>query len=195
MNARKTKQLVIVAIVFAALVGSGVTKVFLLDQKITSVNPRALPRGTSLLAQGISSNRMQYASLTTDTGETKTRGKFTSLSFDTLGGWTYIEGKTPIPDDVKKYDKQEVEMSGFMMPLTQTEKVSEFMLIQALWGCCYGRPPAVNHVVMVKMKGGQQVKFYPEPIRVRGKFSVGETKQDGYLVSLYRLEADDIEAK
>ena len=35
----------------------------------------------------------------------------------------------------------------------------------------------------------------PEPIRIRGKFSVGETKQDGYLVSLYRLSADEIQAK
>jgi hypothetical protein len=185
----------IIGAVVVAVVGSGLSQVFLLNHKITSVNPRALRAGTSLVGQGISSNRMQYASLTTDTGETKSSGKSTKLSFETLGNWTYIEGKTPIPDDVKKFDGQEVELSGFMMPLTQTEQITEFMMIQALWGCCYGKPPAVNHVVMVKMNGGQSVKFYPEPIRVRGKFNVGETKQDGYLVSLYRLDAEEIQAK
>ena len=91
----------IIGTVFIAVVGSGVTQVFLLGHKITSVNPNALRAGTSLLAQGVSSNRMQYASLATDKGETKPAGKNTKLSFDTLGGWTYIEGKTPIPDDVK----------------------------------------------------------------------------------------------
>ena len=45
------------------------------------------------------------------------------------------------------------------------------------------------------MKSGQGAQYYPEPIRVRGKFSVGETRQDNYLVSLYRLDADEIQAK
>jgi hypothetical protein len=194
MDKRKKKLWVILTMVIVAVVGSGLSQVFLLNHKITTER-RGLPAGTSLLAQGLSSNRMQYASLTTDAGETKPKGKYTKLSFDPLGNWTYIEGKTPIPDDVKKLNDEYVEMAGFMMPLTQTEKISQFMLIQALWGCCYGRAPAVNHVVMVKMTGDQAIKFYPEPIRVRGKFKVGETREDGYLVSLYRLEADEIQAK
>lgn len=195
MQKRKAKLFVILAVIFVAVIGSGLSQKFILNHKITSENPRALRAGTSLVGQGLSSNRMQYASLTTDTGETKSSGKSTKLSFDTLGNWTYIEGKTPIPDEVKKFNGQEVELSGFMMPLTQTEQITEFMMIQALWGCCYGKPPAVNHVVMVKMKDGQSVKFYPEPIRVRGKFNVGETRQDNYLVSLYRLDAEEIQAK
>ena len=195
MNKRKTKAFVILAAVLVAIVGSAVTQKFLLGHKITSENPRALPSGTSLMAQGLDSNRMQFASLTDDTGETKPSGKLTKLSFGTLGDWTYVEGKTPIPDDVKKYDGKYVEMAGFMMPLTQTDKITEFMFIQGLWNCCYGQAPAVNHVVMVKMGDGKSAPFYPEPIRVRGKFNVGETREDGYLLSLYQLEADEILAK
>jgi hypothetical protein len=195
VNKRRKKIIVIVLVAAIATIGSAITQKFLLGHRISSENPVALPRGTSLLSQGLDSNRQQFASLTTDTGETITKGKFTKLSFDTLGNWTFIEGKTPIPDEVKKFDSQDVELSGFMMPLTQTDKITEFLMIQALWQCCYGRPPAVNHVVMVKMKAGQSVPYYPEPIRVRGKFHVGETKDDGYLVSLYRLEAEEIQAK
>src|ERR1041385_8543268 len=160
---RKPKQLVVILIlVLVAIVGSAVSQVFLLNHRITSVNPNALRSGTSLLGQGLSSNRMQYASLATDTGDSKPKGKYKKLPFEPLGNWTYIEGKTPIPDEVKKFNNEDVEMSGFMMPLTQTEKITEFTLIQALWNCCYGQAPAVNHVVMVKMKDGQAVKYYPE---------------------------------
>jgi len=195
MKRKKQGLVVVLAVVLLAILGSAMTQKFLLGHKITSENPVALPRGTSLLAQGVDTNRAQFASLATDTGETVSKGKYTKLSYDTLGNWTYIEGKTPIPDDVQKYDSQEVELSGFMMPLTQAERITEFMMIQALWNCCYGKAPAVNHVVMVKMKEGQSVKYYPEPIRVHGKFHVGETREDGHLVSLYRLEAESIQAK
>lgn len=193
---KKNKLIVVFVVALIAIVGSAISQKYLLGHKITSVNPNVLRAGTSLVAQGLDSNRLQYASLTTDTGKSDgAKDKVTKLSFDTLGNWTYIEGKTPIPDEVKSFDQKYVEMSGFMMPLTQTDKITEFMFIQALWNCCYGKAPAVNHVVMVKMKDGQSVKFYPEPIRVRGTFQVGETRDEGYLLSLYQLEADEILAK
>jgi hypothetical protein len=121
--------------------------------------------------------------------------KYNRLSFDTLKSWTYIEGKTPIPDFIKKLDGQNTEMIGFMMPLSEVKNITQFLLVPSLWGCCYGQPPAVNHIVVVKMPPGQTSKFYNDVIRVRGKFNVGETKQDGYLVSLYVLTAEKIEGQ
>jgi hypothetical protein len=121
--------------------------------------------------------------------------KYTRLQFDTLKSWTYIEGKTPIPDFIKKLDGQNIEMVGFMMPLSEVKNITEFILVPSLWGCCYGQPPAVNHVVVVKMPPGQTTKFFNDVIRVRGKFSVGETKQDGYTVSLYVLTVDKIDGQ
>ena len=70
-------------------------------------------------------------------------------------------------------------MVGFMMPLTEVKNIKEFLLVPSLWGCCYGQPPAVNHIVVVKMPPGQTTKFYDDVIRIRGQFDVGETKQDG----------------
>jgi len=121
--------------------------------------------------------------------------RYTRLSFDTLKSWTYIEGKTPIPDFIKKLDGKEIEMIGFMMPLSEVKNITEFILVPSLWGCCYGQPPAVNHIVVVKMPPGQTTKFANDVIRVRGHFNVGETKQDGYLVSLYVLTADKIDSQ
>src|ERR1017187_4680410 len=71
--------------------------------------------------------------------------KYTRLQFDTLKSWTYIEGKTPIPDFIQKLNGQNIEMVGFMMPLSEVKNITEFILVPSLWGCCYGQPPAVNH--------------------------------------------------
>ena len=112
---------------------------------------------------------------------------YNRLTFEVLKSWTYVEGKTTFPGFIKALDGKPVEMLGYMMPLTEIENIKEFLLVPSLWGCCYGQPPAVNHIVAVKMPAGQTTKFYSGPIRIDGRFSVGETKQDGYVVSLYVL--------
>ena len=121
--------------------------------------------------------------------------RYPRLTFDTLKSWTYIEGKTPIPDFIKKLDGKNIEMIGFMMPLSEVKNITQFLLVPSLWGCCYGQPPAVNHIVVVKMPPGQTTKFFNDVIRIRGKFNVGETKQDGYLVSLYVLTVERIDGQ
>ena len=114
------------------------------------------------------------------------------LTFEILKSWTYVEGKSEFPGFIKALDGKPVEMLGYMMPLTEIENIKEFLLVPSLWGCCYGQPPAVNHIVAVKMPVGQTTKFYSGPIRIDGRFRVGETTQDGYLVSLYVLTPDKI---
>ena len=115
-----------------------------------------------------------------------------NLSFNTLKSWTYVEHKTAIPDYIKNLDGQSVQMAGFMMPLNATKQISEFVLVQFLWGCCFGQPPAVNHVVLVTMENGKKTQFFTVPVCVRGTFHVSEMRQDSYLVSLYRLEAKQV---
>ena len=114
------------------------------------------------------------------------------LTFEVLKNWTYVEGKSEFPKFIKALDGKPVEMLGYMMPLTEIDHIKEFLLVPSLWGCCYGQPPAVNHIIAVKMPAGQTAKFYSGPIRINGRFHVGETKQDGYVVSLYVLTPDKI---
>ena len=121
------------------------------------------------------------------------QGKVVNLSFDLLKSWTYIEKqRTPIPDKIQKLDGQTVEMVGYMMPLSEVKNVTQFVLVPFLWGCCYGRPPAVNHIMIVNMPKGQTVNFFDDKVRVRGTFHAGETRQDGYLISLYTITAQSI---
>ena len=116
------------------------------------------------------------------------------LKFEVLGGWKYVEGKTPIPDAVKQLNGKWVTITGFMLPINETKKMSHFIILQSLWGCCFGQAPAVNHVIVTDMAKGQTVEFYPDPVKVIGKFSVGETREQDYLVSIYRLEAFSVTA-
>ena len=143
--------------------------------------PREVPAGASLVE-----------------GETALakRERAVTLPFDTLKKWTYVEKqKTPIPDFIRKFDGRPVQMTGYMMPLREIKDIKTFVLVPSLWGCCYGQPPAVNHIVFVKMAGNTTAKFFGDGIRVRGQFHCGEEKQDGYVVSLYRIDANEVVAQ
>ena len=118
------------------------------------------------------------------------------LSFDLLKSWVYSEEKqTPIPKSITQFDGQRIEMTGYMMPTTDIKEIKEFLFMPSLWGCCYGQPPAANHVILGRMANGKTSKFYEDMVTVRGVLRCGEVKQDGYVLSLYRIEVDEIVTK
>ena len=117
------------------------------------------------------------------------------LSFEVLKKWTYVEGKTPIPDFIRAFDGKNVDMTGYMMPLNTVKNIRSFIFAPSLFGCCYGQPPSVNHIVLVIMADGKTVKYFEDPIRVRGRFHCGDEKMDGELLSLYRIDAYEVVAK
>jgi len=117
-----------------------------------------------------------------------------ALSFELLKKWTYVEGQTPIPDFIRAFDGKSVYMTGYMMPLITVKNIRSFILAPSLFGCCYGQPPAVNHIVLVSMADGKTAKYFEDPIRVSGQFHCGEEKLDGELLSLYRIDADEVVA-
>jgi len=118
-----------------------------------------------------------------------------ALSFELLKKWTYVAGKTPIPDFIRAFDGKSVCMTGYMMPLNSVKNIRSFVFVPSLFGCCYGQPPAVNHIVLVNMTEGKTAKYFENAVRVRGRFHCGEEKLDGELLSLYRIDADEVVAK
>ena len=142
--------------------------------------PPAVPSGASLVEGAPSTDKKQKA---------------LPLEFDVLKKWTYVEGKTPIPPFIRVFEGKPVMMTGYMMPLSEVKNIKSFVLVPSLWGCCYGQPPAANHIVLVNMAGDATAKFFGDQVKVRGVFHCGEERQDGYLVSLYRIDADEVVAK
>ncbi len=164
-------------------------RLFFLNQGISALllgrKPGSAKPGT-VLVRTSEKSREGGKLIASPSGE---EGPALKVKFDVLGGWKFVEGKTPIPDKVRKLDGQQIEVTGFMMPINETKSITRFIVVQSLWGCCFGQVPAVNHVIVVNMASGKSVEFYPDPVRVTGRFSVGETREEGYLVSIYHLEA------
>jgi hypothetical protein len=179
VNKKIIKRILVVTVILGCAVVAGTISDWVMERKPPP--PRAVPAGASLVEGS-----------PVPAGRPKT----VALSFRTLKNWNYVEKqKTPIPDFIRKFEGQTVEMTGYMMPLRDIKDIKSFVLVPALFGCCYGQPPAVNHIVLVKLNGGATVKFFNDMIVVRGQFHCGEEKEDGCLVSLYRLDADQVVAK
>lgn len=118
-----------------------------------------------------------------------------SVSFETLSGWKHVPGK-PFPDEVTQLDGRWISIAGYMPPMRQMQDITSFMIVRSLWSCCMGQTPQINHMIVVTMAPGKMVQFYPDPVIVTGKFSVGEEKEkNGTLVSVYRIEAVNVVVK
>ncbi len=97
----------------------------------------------------------------------------------------------PPPAALQTLDGKQVEIAGFALPLYSPTGQTEFLLTQAANGCCFGAPPMLQHMILVRA-GQLKVGGYGEPVLVRGVFSVGPEIEDGYVTSLLRLQATDI---
>jgi hypothetical protein len=191
MTPARRRRLFRVALVLCAVMAAGVAgRLFFLGQSVPSLllgrKPGSARPGTLLVHEMPATNSAARA---------KAPAALPSpvkVKFNLLGGWKYVEGKTAVPDKVRALDGKRVEIVGFMMPINEPTRLTRFIVVQSLWGCCFGQTPAVNHVVVVAMEPGKYVDFYPDPVRVTGVFSVGETREEGYLVSVYRLAGDRV---
>jgi hypothetical protein len=136
---------------------------------------------------------------------------FLSLGFDTLAGYYYElptnDGETltlkdpqlappkeQIPAPIKALTAKKVAVQGFMVPV-KIEKgaTKQFLLVKDQSLCCFGRMPRMNEWVSVKMSGDRSTKFIgDQPVTVFGTLSVGEEIEKGEVLSIYRMEADDV---
>lgn len=137
-------------------------------------------------------------------------GEFLKVNFGQLGNFEY---NVPYPEDIREADKpmdvigdqipkeikalneQKVIAVGYMMPIDVDRKgrIKSFALVEDQASCCYGIPPAMNEWIMVEMKEGEFAGYYNDiPTAVFGKIEIGEEIEDGYIMSLYRMEASEV---
>ncbi len=123
----------------------------------------------------------------------KIKGIDRILPFEEISSWPYQDGLQGMPKRIHKLNGKHVLMTGFMLPIDEVENIKEFLLVQSLWGCCYGTPPDINGVVRVIMKGNKRIDYEFEPIKVVGKFKVAPTIEDGFCVDIFQMDADSVE--
>ena len=127
-------------------------------------------------------------------------------SFSLLSGFDYSpEGFQPsilgkaganrprIPDEVLQLNGRDVMIDGFMLPLDYDGVgVGVFILNANQDRCGLGAPTVINELIVVTMTEHRRTVLTHMPIRVFGRFAVGEERRDGRLASLYRMDAEAI---
>jgi len=119
-------------------------------------------------------------------------GEVRQMTIKLLGNFKF-DPATGIPADVTRLNGMTVRLSGYMIPMDQSSQITRFVLVPGLWTCCYGQPPEVQHTIMVECAPGQSVTYVSKPVVVQGKLSVAETKEDGYVVNLFRVSCDSVQ--
>jgi hypothetical protein len=94
-----------------------------------------------------------------------------------------------IPASIRALGGSEVAVPGYMMPYDEDKGgVTRFLLVRSIMVCCFGQPPRLNEIILCEMPGKEHCKFYYNvPIRVYGRLEVGEIREFGQVLALYRL--------
>ncbi len=100
-----------------------------------------------------------------------------------------------IPASVKAFNDKPVALTGFMLPLkVEGGLVTELLIMRDQSMCCYGVQPKINEWVSVKMKKTGVKPVMDQAVTIFGKLHVGEMRENGYLVGIYSLDGDKMEA-
>ena len=108
------------------------------------------------------------------------------LSLLDLMSIDYRPGKR-LPSWVRALDGRRVRVEGYMA-LGTPEGLDKFELV---WDSCGCGQSNVNHFIEVTLTD-ETTTFDPDIIYVEGEFSVGEIREDGFVVSLFRLKAQTV---
>jgi hypothetical protein len=134
-------------------------------------------------------------------GFDKLSGYAIEVSDEILGPVTnnleQITAKTEalIPKTVRDLDRQRASIKGFMLPLkVENGAVTELLIMKDQSMCCYGAVPKIHEWVSVKMMGAGVKPIMDQPVTLLGTLRVGEMRENGYLVGIYRMEGERMKA-
>ncbi|HZZ45093.1 MAG TPA: DUF3299 domain-containing protein [Tepidisphaeraceae bacterium] len=120
-------------------------------------------------------------------------GKVLELAIKELGNFDYdAEHGGNIPKDVTALTGSMIRLHGFMIPMDQADRITRFALVPSLFACCFGQPPQIQHTIVVQCPTGKAVSYYPDEINVEGKLTVDEKKEDGFIVSIFEMDATSV---
>jgi hypothetical protein len=138
-------------------------------------------------------------------------GDYKDISFQLLAGYKYVEPvpqegakpeqtealrkKNQIPADVMALNGSKAAVEGWMVPMQVDDNggVKSFVLVKTQPQCCFGDTQKMNEWIDVSMPAGQTAEFNVDrPVKVYGKLEVGEKTEDGFVLSVYRMQAEKV---
>jgi hypothetical protein len=124
-----------------------------------------------------------------------TPGVIEEMTVKELGNFDYDEEKGgTIPADVSALDGTTIRLTGYMIPMNQSEKIAAFALVEDLFAVPQ-RAPLIQQTIVVNMPATQPTNYFPDRITVEGKLRVRAKKEDGFIVSIFDLDATSVKAK
>lgn len=98
-----------------------------------------------------------------------------------------------IPPELKKLNERAVALTGFMLPVKMNDgMVTDFMLLPNTMGCCFGRMPRINEIIIVNTTGKGFKHFKDVPITIAGTFHVGAIRNDNRLIGIYQMDCEKV---
>ncbi|MGA2500138.1 MAG: DUF3299 domain-containing protein [Tepidisphaeraceae bacterium] len=120
-------------------------------------------------------------------------GEVYEVAIKQLGNFEYdAEKGGNIPRDVTNLSGATIRTRGFMLPLDQADRITEFALVPSLFGCCFGQPPQVQHTMVVRTAKGKAVDYFTDELLIEGTLTVKERKEDGLVVSLFEIACTSV---
>lgn len=99
-----------------------------------------------------------------------------------------------VPSNILELNGKKVAVSGFLVPIEyQGEQVSGVILVRNQLLCCYGEEPKLNEWVLISVNPPVEA-ITDVPVTFFGDFEAGPDMEDDQVVSLYRMNATDMEA-
>ncbi len=112
------------------------------------------------------------------------------ISFELLASFDYEEGMA-LPKKITRLDEKKVTISGFMASEDgRGGEVEYFILIND--GCGCEGTPMLNEMVFCALPEGEKMEIQPGTVEITGKLYVGETEEDGVVVTLYTMDVDSV---
>jgi hypothetical protein len=167
----------------AALLGVGIAR-STVPSADASTSPWAalhvpLPPGVRLDENG----RLTGLSLVTEPGTTL-------LTWETLRAHPVgAEGVGELPPEIRALEGRRVTMIGFMLPFYEWTDIRHFALTSTHPSCCFSAPAGLEGTLDVTLQAGHKGLLNTvEPLRAVGTFRVRETREGGWLASVYALD-------
>jgi len=120
-------------------------------------------------------------------------GEVLEMDIKDLGNFDYDADKGGmIPGDVVALTGHKVRLHGFMIPMDQATKITQFALVPSLMSCCFGQPPQIQHTIVVNCPKGKAVSYYPDEITIEGDLKVAEKRDEGFIVSIFEVQVSSV---
>jgi len=78
------------------------------------------------------------------------------------------------PSEVRALGGGPINIVGFMVPLRDYRKMTEFLLLPLPIQCYFCESPPARDVILVQMREGEKVDLYEEPVLINGALELSE---------------------